>query len=278
MPAWRCYGRLWEKLAASFLTLFILATLLGIGHRHRARGRLELRPLRIGSALRPAFTPVNGRKAPCPEAGRRYDRGMSVSHEPAGAAGALTAEPRSFLDALGEVSEAVEAGAGLPSVARAAGRAHRRERDRARLAEQRAGGGLRVAGGRARGDGARGRRPERRAHGRRGGGRASFATACAAAEPVPSLLRVVANLIGLEVDRAKAPERASEAAVADFVNDLLARRIPDGETVAARAAELGCDLVGGSERDRRPCPAAAPGGGRLARACAHGRRARRPRG
>jgi hypothetical protein len=31
IPAWRCYGRLWEKLAASFLTLFVLATLLGIG-------------------------------------------------------------------------------------------------------------------------------------------------------------------------------------------------------------------------------------------------------
>jgi hypothetical protein len=31
MPAWRCYGRVWEKVAASFLTLFILATLLGIG-------------------------------------------------------------------------------------------------------------------------------------------------------------------------------------------------------------------------------------------------------
>lgn len=30
-PAWRCYGRLWEKLAAGFLTLFILGTLLGIG-------------------------------------------------------------------------------------------------------------------------------------------------------------------------------------------------------------------------------------------------------
>jgi hypothetical protein len=30
-PAWRCYGRLWEKLAASFLTLFILGTLLGVG-------------------------------------------------------------------------------------------------------------------------------------------------------------------------------------------------------------------------------------------------------
>lgn len=30
-PAWRCYGRIWEKLAASFLTVFILGTLLGIG-------------------------------------------------------------------------------------------------------------------------------------------------------------------------------------------------------------------------------------------------------
>jgi hypothetical protein len=30
-PSWRCYGRLWEKIAASFLTLFILASLLGIG-------------------------------------------------------------------------------------------------------------------------------------------------------------------------------------------------------------------------------------------------------
>ena len=29
--AWESYGRLWEKLAASFLTLFILATLLGVG-------------------------------------------------------------------------------------------------------------------------------------------------------------------------------------------------------------------------------------------------------
>ena len=30
-PAWECYGRLWEKLAATFLTLYVLATLLGIG-------------------------------------------------------------------------------------------------------------------------------------------------------------------------------------------------------------------------------------------------------
>ena len=31
LPAWRCYGRLWEKLSAAFLTLFILGTLLGVG-------------------------------------------------------------------------------------------------------------------------------------------------------------------------------------------------------------------------------------------------------
>ncbi|MEA2332260.1 MAG: hypothetical protein QOH58_2398 [Thermoleophilaceae bacterium] len=30
-PAWRCYGRLWEKVAAVFLSLFILGTMLGIG-------------------------------------------------------------------------------------------------------------------------------------------------------------------------------------------------------------------------------------------------------
>jgi hypothetical protein len=31
IPTWRCYGRVWEKIAASFMTLFILATLLGLG-------------------------------------------------------------------------------------------------------------------------------------------------------------------------------------------------------------------------------------------------------
>ena len=31
VPAWECYGRVWEKLAATFLSLYILATLLGIG-------------------------------------------------------------------------------------------------------------------------------------------------------------------------------------------------------------------------------------------------------
>jgi hypothetical protein len=30
-PAWASYGRVWERIAASFLTLFMLATLLAVG-------------------------------------------------------------------------------------------------------------------------------------------------------------------------------------------------------------------------------------------------------
>jgi hypothetical protein len=31
LPALRCYGRVWEKLAAGVLTLYVLGTLLGTG-------------------------------------------------------------------------------------------------------------------------------------------------------------------------------------------------------------------------------------------------------
>ena len=166
---------------------------------------------------------------------------MSVSHEPASA----TVEPRSFLDALEEVSEAVEAGAGLPAVARAAGRAL----DASVIVLDAPGGVLAVA--------CASREDERSVMALEGETRAVGLTVAdvsvgelryrtRGAEPQPSLLRLVANLIGLEVDRAKAPERATEAAVADFVDDLLGRRIPDGEVVAARAAELGCDLAAGA--------------------------------
>jgi sugar diacid utilization regulator len=64
--------------------------------------------------------------------------------------------------------------------------------------------------------------------------------------PAPALLRLVSNLIALEVERAKAPERANVAAVSDFLADLLARRITDRENIVARAGELGCDLASGA--------------------------------
>jgi hypothetical protein len=150
------------------------------------------------------------------------------------------ADARSFLEALDEVSEAVESGAGLPAVARAAGRAlaasvivldaasrvlavacRSSEDERAVMAGE--GGAesveLRVADA-----------PVGQLRYRRRG----------AAPPPPALLRLVTNLIALEVDRAKAPERATEAAVGDFLDDLLARRITDRENIVARAGELGC--------------------------------------
>jgi hypothetical protein len=155
------------------------------------------------------------------------------------------AEPRTFLEALDEVSDAVESGAGLPAVARAAGRAldasvivldssssvlavacDSSEDERAVMAGE-AGTetvDLRVAEAPV--------------------GQLRYRTR---GEPPPSaLLRLVANLIGLEVDRAKAPARASEAAVSDFLEDLFGRRVTDRENISARASELGCDLTEGA--------------------------------
>jgi sugar diacid utilization regulator len=60
------------------------------------------------------------------------------------------------------------------------------------------------------------------------------------------LLRMVITLIAQEVDRAAAPERASEAAVSDFIGDLLSRRLTDRDNILARAEELGCDLGAGA--------------------------------
>jgi sugar diacid utilization regulator len=156
-----------------------------------------------------------------------------------------SSSPRSFLDALDEVSEAVESGAGLPAVARAAGRAL----DASAIVLDSSSSVLAVACASS--------EDERAVMAGEGG---SETVELLVAEttvgqlryrprgeaPPSALLRLVANLIALEVDRAKAPARASEAAVADFLEDLLDRRITDRENIAARAAELGCDLSAGA--------------------------------
>lgn len=147
----------------------------------------------------------------------------------------------SFLDGLEGVSAAVEGGAGLPTVARASSRAlsasvvvldtassvlavacQSSEDERAVIAGEHGSGAveLRVADevvGELR------MRPWDE-------------------PPEPALLRMVTTLLGLEVDRARAPGRASEAAVGDFLADLLGRRITDRENILARSGELGCDL------------------------------------
>jgi sugar diacid utilization regulator len=169
---------------------------------------------------------------------------MSAAQKRASGA-ARESETRPFLEAFDEVSEAVESGAGLPAVTRAAGRAlgasvivldssssvlavacESTEDERAVLAGE--GGServeLRVA------DEAVGHlhyRPHR-------------------APPAGHLLRLVTSLIGLELERSQAPERASEAAVSDFLEDLLGRKVTDRENILARAQELGCDLADGA--------------------------------
>ncbi len=155
------------------------------------------------------------------------------------------AESRSFLDSLDEVSEAVESGAGLPEVARAAGRAL----DASVIVLDAAASVLAVACASS--------EDERAVMAGEGGadtvelrvaelpvGQLRYRPR---GEPPPAaLLRLVANLIGLEVDRAKAPERATEAAVGDFFEDLLGRRLTDRENIVARAAELGCEVGAGA--------------------------------
>ena len=64
-------------------------------------------------------------------------------------------------------------------------------------------------------------------------------------EPHPELLRTLAAILALELERARGPERASEAAVRDFLEDLVSRRLTDRENIVARGNELGADLAAG---------------------------------
>jgi sugar diacid utilization regulator len=163
---------------------------------------------------------------------------QAVDDETRGAAGA-------FLDALEDVSEAVESGAGLPAVARAAGRAL----DASVIVLDAASSVLAVACDSS--------EDERMVMA--GEGAAEAVELRVAEQPVgrlryrargtppqPALLRLVANLIALEVEREKAPERATEAAVGDFISDVLGRRVTDRDAILARAEELGTDLSGGA--------------------------------
>ena len=146
---------------------------------------------------------------------------------------------------LDELSEAIESGAGLPALTRAAAKALGAsvaliDRSSAVLgvaaasqAEERkllAGGGdvvrteLRVAETvvgelrhRARDDG-----------------------------PSPAVTRMVSTLLALEVERSRSPEWASDEAAAAFVRALLDRKVTDRGDIVARAAELGAGIERGA--------------------------------
>jgi sugar diacid utilization regulator len=150
------------------------------------------------------------------------------------------------LDALDGITDAVESGAGLPDVIRAAARAL----DASLALTDRSGAVLAVA--------ARSPADERSLLDDADG--VELLDLRVADEPVgqlrlrsraggdasPMVLRLVTTLIASEVQRVRAPARASEQAVAEFLHDLLGRRLSERDTVLARAADLGLDLAQGA--------------------------------
>jgi len=64
--------------------------------------------------------------------------------------------------------------------------------------------------------------------------------------PAPMVTRMVATLLALEVERSRSPEWASDEAAAAFVRALLDRKVTDRGDIVARAAELGATVEGGA--------------------------------
>ena len=145
------------------------------------------------------------------------------------------------LDAL---SEAVEAGAGLPAIARAASRVL----DASVALIDRSGAVLAVAGASpdqeqkllAAGDGVS--TTELRVADSVVGELRHRAKA----EPDPTIARMVTTLLALELERARSPEWESEEVASAFVDAVLARNVTDRGDIVARAAELGADLEKGA--------------------------------
>jgi sugar diacid utilization regulator len=87
------------------------------------------------------------------------------------------------------------------------------------------------------------------------------------AAPPGMSARMVATLLGLEVERARAPEWASDEAAGELVRAILARKVTDRGDIIARAAELGAKVeAGGGVVIARAMPHAAQSGDWRARA------------
>lgn len=174
---------------------------------------------------------------------------MSVPAQEIGAASApepdrSDATPVGDLQALGAITDAVESGAGLPEVVRAAAKALQMSL----VVLDRAGAILAVAARssadeRALVEGARGVRTmdlrvaddtvgELRLRGPR--------------EPAGALLRLVTTLIASEVERLRAPERASQEAATSFLHGVLSGALTDPEELLAQAEGLGLEIDGGA--------------------------------
>jgi sugar diacid utilization regulator len=145
------------------------------------------------------------------------------------------------LDAL---SEAVESGAGLPAVARAAARVL----DASVALIERSGAVLAVAGA----------SPDQEEKLLAGGERVTAVELRVAdavvgelryrakATPDAAIARMVTTLLALELERSRAPDWQSEEVAGVFVSAVLAREVTDRGDILARGAELGADLEKGA--------------------------------
>jgi sugar diacid utilization regulator len=147
-------------------------------------------------------------------------------------------------DSLDALAEAVESGAGLPAVARAASKVL----DASLALIDRSSAVLAVAG-------AAPDQEEKLLAGGEDVVSVELRVADAAvgelryratAAPDAALARMVSTLLALELERARAPEWASEEAAGGFVRAVLNREVTDRGDILARAAELGADLEGGA--------------------------------
>ncbi len=152
--------------------------------------------------------------------------------------------PQLDLAALDAITDAVESGAGLPEVVRAAARTL----DASLAVSDRAGNVLAVA---ARStsdektllaDGAGVELIELRV----GDGEVGVLRLRPRGEPEPALLRLVTTLIGSELERVRAPSRASAQATEAFLRALIAGRLDGAPAVTQAAAELGTELAAGA--------------------------------
>ncbi len=152
----------------------------------------------------------------------------------------------SDLGVLGAITDAVESGAGLPDVVRAAAKAL----DASLVLADRTGAVLAVAA----------RSPaDERSLGPDGVGVESVELRVAD-EPVGTLrmrlrdpeaagsamVKLVTTLVASEVERVRAPERASREAAAAFVHAVLERALDDPEEIRRQGAEVGLDLEAGA--------------------------------
>ncbi|WP_027007933.1 PucR family transcriptional regulator [Conexibacter woesei] len=153
------------------------------------------------------------------------------------------------LEALDAVTDAVESGAGLPEVIRAAARAF----DDASLALTDRSGAVLAVAARSPADerGLLGDAPGVEVHDLRVAdetvGQLRVRPRGDGDGDVPTMvLRIVLTLVASEVQRVRAPKRASELAVAEFLHDLLGRRLTDRAEVVERAEAIGVDVSAGA--------------------------------